>query len=195
MPFNCFSETSQLEKDSKWARIYELVKKTLLILLFVPTHSMSDLFKRLRFSWDLRSVSWTDRKGNQEDYVNAVTSWKSFHNKLLDTNSNKISENLRGIMLYSHVYGRAKDICKRISFSEIISKNGVDLICEALHIKKILFQQLGTPIMIFRCFYLLKGEIMKVFKTLNHVSLLLLQKWNRTEPVLYQSQLQHLTTC
>ena len=81
--------------------------------------SNSDLPKRPRFSWDIRSVPWTDGKGDQEEYVNAVRSWSSFHNKLPDSNSNKIPKSLRGIMLHSHLYGRAKDLCKEIPFTEI----------------------------------------------------------------------------
>ena len=95
--------------------------------------SNSDLPKRPRFSWDIRSVPWTDGKGDQEEYVNAVRSWSSFHNKLPDSNSNKIPKSLRGIMLHSHLYGRAKDLCKEIPFAEIESDDGVDKICKAVY--------------------------------------------------------------
>ena len=95
--------------------------------------SNSDLPKRPRFSWDIRSVPWTDGKGDQEEYVNAVRSWSSFHNKLPDSNSNKIPKSLRGIMLHSNLYGRAKYLCKEISFTEIESDDGVDKICKAVY--------------------------------------------------------------
>ena len=94
-----------------------------------------DLPKRPRFSWDIRTVPWTDGKGSQEDYVSSVTSWDSFHAKLPDSNSNKIPKGLRGIMLHSHLYGRAKDLCKDIPFAKISSNEGVQLICKALHKK------------------------------------------------------------
>ena len=85
-----------------------------------------NLQKRPRFSWDIRCIPWTDGKGSQEEYVAAVKSWSSFHEQLPDSNSNKISKALRGIMLQSHLYGRAKDLCKDIPFDEISSEDGVD---------------------------------------------------------------------
>ena len=93
--------------------------------------SNSDLPKRPRFSWDVRSVSWIDGKGDQEDYVNTVRNWFSFHNKLPDSNSNKVPKILRGIMLHSHLYGRSKDLSKEKPFTEIESDDGVDKICKA----------------------------------------------------------------
>ena len=151
---------------------------------------MSDLLKRPRFSWDLRSVPWTDGKGNQEDYVNAVTSWKSFHDKLPDTNSNKILENLRGMMLQSHLYGRAKDLCRHIPFSEIESKNGVDLIGEALYKKDALSIVSNT----YHDFHMLlstnrgNGEGFQNFESRFAVAV---AKMKSHRPVLYKSQLQH----
>ena len=85
-----------------------------------------DLPKRPRFSWDIRSVPWTDGKGNQAEYVDAVKSWSSFQDKLPDSNSKKIPIVLRGIMLQSHLYGRAKDICQDLPFEEIDSDEGVE---------------------------------------------------------------------
>ena len=38
-------------------------------------------------------------------------------------------------MLHSQLYGRDKDLCKHISFSDIESVNGVDKICKRLHKK------------------------------------------------------------
>ena len=97
--------------------------------------STVDLPKHPRFSWDIRSVPWTDGRGNQEDYVNAVRSWTAFHAELPDSKSNKIPKGLRGIMLHSHLYGRAKDLCKEIPFKEISSADGVEKICKALYKK------------------------------------------------------------
>ena len=87
-----------------------------------------DLPNRLRFSWDIRSVPWTDGKEDQTEYVDAVKSWSSFHNELLDSNNNKIRKRIRGIMLPSHLYGRAKDLCKDLLFEEIGSEDIVDKI-------------------------------------------------------------------
>ena len=95
--------------------------------------SNSDLPKRPRFLWDIRSVLWTDGKGDQEDYINAVRTWSSFQYNHPDSNSNKIPWSLRGIMLHSHLYGRAEDLCKEIPFIEIESDDGVDKICKAVY--------------------------------------------------------------
>ena len=94
-----------------------------------------DLPKRPRFSWDVRTVPWRDGKGSQEDYVSSIRSWNSFHAKLPDSKSNKIPKGLREIMLHSHLYGRAKYLCKDIPFAKINSNEGDDLICKALHKK------------------------------------------------------------
>ncbi len=52
---------------------------------------------------------------------------------LPDNNSNKIPKKLRGIMLDSHLCGRAKDLCQEIPFEQISSEDGCDKICKALH--------------------------------------------------------------
>ena len=97
--------------------------------------SSVDLPKRPRFSWDIRSVPWTDGRGKQEDYVSAVRSWSAFHAKLPHSNSNKTPKILRGIMLHSRLYGRAKDLCKEIPFPEISSADVVSKICKRLYRK------------------------------------------------------------
>ncbi len=93
----------------------------------------NDLPKRPRFSWDTRLVPWTDGKGNQEDYVNAVRSWSAVDNMLPDTNNRKISKELHRIMLHSHLYGRAKNICQEIPFNQIATEDGCDKVCNSLH--------------------------------------------------------------
>ena len=80
-------------------------------------------------------MPWTDGRGNQEDYVFTVRSWSGFHDKLYDSNSNKTAKSLRGIMLHSHFYSRAKDLCKEIPYDKIESEDGVDKICKALYKK------------------------------------------------------------
>ena len=65
--------------------------------------------------------------------MNAVRSWSSFHNKLPDSNNNKIPIGLRRIMLHSHLYRRVKDLCKDIPFIEIESNDAVNKICNALN--------------------------------------------------------------
>lgn len=93
----------------------------------------SNLPSRPRFSWDLKTVPWTDGKGNQEDYASSVSLWTAFHNKLPDTNSNKIPDELRGIMLQSQLFGRARDLCKKIPDDTIQSSSGAEAIVKAVH--------------------------------------------------------------
>ena len=87
------------------------------------SHS-SDLPRRPIFSWDIRTVSWNGGTGRQEEeYVSAVRTWLSFHNKLPKTNKNKVPEGLQGIRLHSRLYVRAKDLCKDIPLDAIDSEN------------------------------------------------------------------------
>ena len=98
-----------------------------------PSNASSSLPSRPRFSWDLKSVPWTDGKGSQEEYASAVMLWSALHDKLPDSNSNKIPLELRGIMLQSQLYGRAKEICKKVSDSEIQSAGGARAILNAVY--------------------------------------------------------------
>ena len=86
----------------------------------------SVLTQRPRFSWDIRYVPWNGGKGNQEEYVDAVKSWSLFHDKLYYSNSNKVPANLRKIMLQSHLFGCAIDLCKHLLFEEIESDETVE---------------------------------------------------------------------
>ena len=87
---------------------------------------------RPKFSWDIRSVPWTDGKGNQEDYKTSVDLWSAFHDALPNTNSNKIPAALRGIMLQSNLFGRAKEICRKIPDDIVRSFEGQEAIIKAL---------------------------------------------------------------
>ena len=93
----------------------------------------ADVPRRPKFSWDIKSGPWTDGKGDQEDYVRSVKLWSAFHDKLPDSNANKIPADLRGIMLQSHLYGRAKDLCKKIPDEMIQSAGGLQEIVNTIH--------------------------------------------------------------
>jgi len=93
----------------------------------------NDLPSRPRFSWDSRNVPWTDGKGNQEEYANAVKLWKSFHDLLPATNPNKITPALQGIMLQSQLFGRARDLVKKIDPETIQSDTGAAEIVKVVH--------------------------------------------------------------
>ena len=98
-----------------------------------PEPSSSSLLPRPRFSWDIKNVPWTYGKGNKEEYSNSVPLWNAFHDKLPDSNSNKIPNVLRGIMLQSKLFGRARHLCKSISAETIQSVNGSKAIVDAIH--------------------------------------------------------------
>ena len=95
--------------------------------------AQSDLPLRPRFAWDIRSVPWTDGRGNQDQYASAVALWKAFHDKLPDANSNKIPKDLQGIMLQSQLYGRARDLCKSIPDETIQSEDGSEAIVNKIY--------------------------------------------------------------
>ena len=86
-----------------------------------------------KFSWDTKNCPWTDGVGNQEPYAHAVKQWSLFHDGLSDNNSNKINKQLRGIVLEGNLYGRAKDLAKSISPTELSSERGADLIVSTIH--------------------------------------------------------------
>ena len=102
-------------------------------IVMSPPNASSSLPSRPRFSWDMKSVPWTDGKGSQEEYACAVMLWSALHDKLPDSNNNKIPKELRGIMLQSQLYGRAKEICKKVPDSVIQSVEGVQAIVNAVY--------------------------------------------------------------
>lgn len=86
-----------------------------------------------RFIWDVQNVPWADCKGNQEEYANAVELQRAFHDKLPDSNLNKIPAELRVIMPQYQLYGQARNICRSIADSEIQSGKGWKKIVEAFY--------------------------------------------------------------
>ena len=148
---------------------------------------MSELTKRPRSSWDLRSVPWTDGKGNQEGYVNAVNCWESFHDKLPSTNSIKIPSDLRGIVLHSHLYKRAKDLCKTFHFQKLKQKESPKY--ARLFTKRMIYLLLVMIIVIFKNFCQQKEAIAKAFATSRHDLQHTWLKSSHTKQKLYSSQL------
>lgn len=86
---------------------------------------------RSKFSWGTRFVPWADGRDNQKK--NSISSWHSFYDMLPVSNSSKIEKRLRGIILKSQNYERAKDFCATIPPSVISSKKGADTIVAAVH--------------------------------------------------------------
>ena len=69
---------------------------------------------RPKFSWDLKSVPWTDGKGPQDQYAEAVSIWKLYHDSLLDETPGKIPENLQSVLLRSQLFSRARDFARTL---------------------------------------------------------------------------------
>ena len=92
-----------------------------------------NLPSRPTFHWDLRKTPWTDKKGPQDQYYQAVKLWKQFHNKFLDGNSNKIPQALQGLTLQSQLFGRALDLFKKVSPEDIESEYRALRVASAIH--------------------------------------------------------------
>lgn len=110
-----------------------------------PAMQHSNLPSGPRFSWHIKAVPWTYRKGDQLEYAKAVKKWSAFHDNLQDSNSNKIPKIIRGIVLQSHLYGRAKDLCDSLDDDVIASEDGVQLIVNTVYKK--------DPLSIVSCVY------------------------------------------
>ena len=81
----------------------------------------------------MKTVPWTDAKGLQEEYPEAVTEWCNLHDLLDDTDSNKMVPKLRGPILKSQCYSRAKDLAKSIPIGELNSENGATCVVSSIH--------------------------------------------------------------
>ncbi len=101
---------------------------------FIVMGPGSTLPLRPKFSWDIRSVPWTDGKGDQAQYASSVSLWKSFHEQSSCKQSKaKFRKDLQGIMLLSQLYGRALDVCKKIPDNVVQSVDGVKSIVQAVY--------------------------------------------------------------
>lgn len=65
---------------------------------------------RQEHSWDIKRTPFTGSKHSRDAYVEAVKLWKHFQDTVLETKTNKIPTELRGVYLISHLYGRARDL-------------------------------------------------------------------------------------
>lgn len=78
-------------------------------------------------------MSCTDGKGQQDEYAEEVKAWSAFHDLLPDNNSNKREKILRGTILKSQCYGRAKDLVKSVSQEDLSSDEGCKKVINAIH--------------------------------------------------------------
>ena len=88
---------------------------------------------RARFQWDMRSPPWTDGRGNQERYLEAVQLWKETHDALPDSNSNKVPKTLQGIVLKGQLFGRARDLGSKVSDTDLRAPNGAITLAIAIY--------------------------------------------------------------
>lgn len=149
---------------------------------------MNDFPKYPRFSWDPRSVPWTNEKGNLEYYDSAVNSWEYFHDKLPDSKINKIPSSFRGIILHSHLYRRAKDLCKHFPSSEIESEGGVSKIRQTLDNIKYALSILSNSYSYFQNLCQQREAVAKALATSTHDLQHLWLKSSHMKQKLYPSQ-------
>lgn len=64
--------------------------------------------------------------------LQAVRLWKRFHDKLPESNGNKIPASLQGFVLQSQLYGRAVDLVKKLSADEIEAEDGALKVASAM---------------------------------------------------------------
>lgn len=88
---------------------------------------------RPRFSWDIKQVSWTDGRGLQDGYKDAVGFQYKFHDLLDDSNFSKIPKCLCGTILPSQLYGRAKYQARVIDKRIFKSEKGAQEIVECIY--------------------------------------------------------------
>ena len=92
----------------------------------------ADLPSRPRNSWTAKDVPWTDGK-QSADYHRSVLAWMQFHDLLPPNDSNKLPVQVRGIILKSNLFGRAKDLVDVIPDSDILSSDGPYVIANVVH--------------------------------------------------------------
>lgn len=72
-------------------------------------------------------------KQSKEEYAFFLSLWSSIHDKLSGSNFNEILAELRGIVLQSRLYGRAKELCKNVPDFLIQSTSGAEAIVKAIY--------------------------------------------------------------
>ena len=81
-----------------------------------PAHRShtEELPSRPRFSLDAKSIPWTDGVGSQEQYAERVREWCRYHDLLANNCANKIPHNVRGTLLKTQLFGRARDLVRSL---------------------------------------------------------------------------------
>ena len=98
-----------------------------------PAFGSSELLSRPKFTWDLKNAARMDGRLPQERYHSAVGHWKPFNEKLIDGHNSKITTDIQDIVLQPQLFGRAADLCKKLSDEEIQAPDGALAIAELIH--------------------------------------------------------------
>lgn len=93
--------------------------------------SRTYLPNRPKVCWYAKYASWSDEKGEQEQYSNYVNLWNAFNEALPDNNNIKITENIRTIILMSQLYDRTKNLCSGFINDYLLVEDVVKKIIEA----------------------------------------------------------------
>ena len=93
----------------------------------------ADLRMRPKFPWDLKSVPWTDGKSSQDQYAEAVSLWKLYHDTLPNNTSGKIPKKFQGTVLKSQLYGRARDLARSVPQELMVFDNGSKAIVDVVY--------------------------------------------------------------
>lgn len=89
----------------------------------------SSLPTQPRFTWDICTTPWTDGRGCQKGFANAVELLEQLYDELPKTNSNKIS---RDICAKLQLWGRELDLFEATSSHVIASVDDVKVIKAAV---------------------------------------------------------------
>ena len=71
--------------------------------------------------------------GPQNQYAEAVSLWKLYHDSLPYGTSGKIPANFQGIVLKSQLFGRARDFSRTMPLSVLVSKDGSQAIVDSVY--------------------------------------------------------------
>lgn len=93
----------------------------------------STLPSRARFTWDWKTPSWTDGKGDKEQHPQAVLGWCMFQDTLDGTTLKKGKENFRRLGLESQLHGRGKYLVRNLTAEQLKSKNASDHIVAVVY--------------------------------------------------------------
>lgn len=81
----------------------------------------------------MKTVSWKDGKGSQEEHVSAVSLWAAFHDKLRGSDLTKITAAFSVIMFQSQLYGYAQDLVKMVCSIDVQFSIEVHAIVRAVY--------------------------------------------------------------